>query len=80
MHSKASQDTLVSFGTHCLEGEMSFSDPFEDSGVVGVRLADYSSVDMLLVWCRGTSLIRNCLLPGPYRRPIPRALWWSSGG
>ena len=26
---------------------------------------------------RGTSLIRNCLLPGPYSRTIPRALRWS---
>jgi hypothetical protein len=29
---------------------------------------------------RGTSLIRNCLLLGPYIRPIPRGLWWSYGG
>jgi len=28
---------------------------------------------------RGTSRIRNCLLPGPYSRAIPRALWWSQG-
>ena len=27
---------------------------------------------------RGTSLIRNCLLLGPYRRPKPGALRWSS--
>ena len=26
---------------------------------------------------RGTSLIRNTLLLGPYSRPRPRALWWS---
>ena len=26
---------------------------------------------------RGTSLIRNCFLLGPYRRPMPRALWRS---
>ena len=26
---------------------------------------------------RGTSLIRNCLLLGPYSRPVPRGLWWS---
>ena len=29
---------------------------------------------------RGTSLIRNCLLVGPYSRTMPRALWWSKGG
>ena len=29
---------------------------------------------------RGTSLIRSVLLPGPYGRPMPRALRWSSGG
>ena len=26
---------------------------------------------------RGTSLIRNVLLLGPYSRTIPRVLWWS---
>jgi hypothetical protein len=26
---------------------------------------------------RGTSLIRNQTLLGPYSRPMPRALWWS---
>ena len=26
---------------------------------------------------RGTSLIRNTPLLGPYRRTIPRVLWWS---
>ena len=31
-------------------------------------------------WYRGTSLIRNTPLLGPYRRSIPRVLWWSSGG
>jgi len=29
---------------------------------------------------RGTSLIRNCLLLGPYSRPMPRVLWCSYGG
>ena len=29
---------------------------------------------------RGTSLIRNCLLLGPYSRTMPRALWRPSGG
>ena len=28
---------------------------------------------------RGTSLIRSNPLLGPYRRTIPRALWWSLG-
>ena len=29
---------------------------------------------------RGTSLIRNTPLLEPYRRTIPRALWWSQVG
>ena len=29
---------------------------------------------------RGTSIIRNCLLVGPYSRTMPRALRWSLGG
>ena len=29
---------------------------------------------------RVTSLIRNCLLLGPYSRTMPRVLWWSWGG
>ena len=29
---------------------------------------------------RGTSPIRKRLPPGPYSRPMPRALWWSWGG
>ena len=28
---------------------------------------------------RDTSLIRNCLPPGPYNRPMRRALSWSQG-
>ena len=29
---------------------------------------------------RGTSLIRNTPLLGPYSRTVPRVLWWSKGG
>jgi len=29
---------------------------------------------------RGTSLVRNRHLLGPYSRPMARALWWSQGG
>ena len=29
---------------------------------------------------RGTSLIRNRPLLGPYSRTIPRVIWWSVGG
>ena len=29
---------------------------------------------------RGTSLISNTPLLGPYNRTIPRFLWWSQGG
>ena len=29
---------------------------------------------------RGTLLIRNCLLIGPYSRPMPRARWSKGGG
>ena len=28
-------------------------------------------------WYRGTSLIRNHTLLGPYGRTIPRVIWWS---
>ena len=31
-------------------------------------------------WYRGTSLIRNTPLLGPYSRTMPRALWRSKGG
>jgi len=35
-------------------------------------------------WCheiyRGTSLIRNAPLLGPYSRTIPKVPWWSLGG
>ena len=30
--------------------------------------------------CMGTSLTRKCLFLGPYSRPMPRALRWSSVG
>jgi len=33
----------------------------------------------MLTLCRGTSLISNRPHLGPYGRPMPRALWWSSG-
>ena len=36
IHAKACQDTLSTFENSCLEGEMTFGDPFEDSGVVRV--------------------------------------------
>ena len=29
---------------------------------------------------RGTSLISNCNLLGPYSRTVPRVLWWPWGG
>ena len=29
------------------------------------------------IFYRGTSLIRNCLLLGPYSRAVPMVLWWS---
>ena len=29
---------------------------------------------------KGTSLIRNTSLLGPYSRTIPRIIWWSWGG
>ena len=28
---------------------------------------------------RGTSRITHCFLLGPYRRPMPKALWWFQG-
>ena len=33
MHSKAQQDAISTFENNCLEGNMTFGDPFEDSGV-----------------------------------------------
>ena len=35
---------------------------------------------VILCNCTGTSLMRNCLLSGPYSRPMSRALRWSQGG
>ena len=35
IHSKACQDTPLTFEDHCLEEEITFGDPFEDSGVAG---------------------------------------------
>ena len=35
---------------------------------------------ILVPWCRGTSLIRNRLLLGPYSRAMPRDPWWPYGG
>ena len=32
------------------------------------------------VRCRGASLIRTPPPVGPYRRPMPTVIWWSSGG
>ena len=29
---------------------------------------------------RGTTLVGKCTPLGPYRRPMPRASWWSWGG
>ena len=30
-------------------------------------------------YCRGASLMRKSPSLGPYRRPMPKALWWSEG-
>jgi len=34
MHSKARISALLTFEDHCLKEEMTFGDPFEDSGVL----------------------------------------------
>ena len=39
-----------------------------------------SESDIAISEYRGTSLIRNSLLLGPYTRTMPRALRWSYGG
>ena len=39
-----------------------------------MRVTLASKTNPMLAGCRGTSLIRNRLLVGPYRRTIPRAL------
>ena len=45
-------------------------------GHVRVRLVLLGSkVERLGLVCRGTSLMRNFFLPGPYSMPMPRALW-----
>ena len=36
--------------------------------------------EVVMAQYRGTSLIRSSLPLGPYRRAMPRALWWSQGG
>ena len=51
-----------------------------------MRLIDFVSLNSRLesnkeeggrgVRYRGTSLIRNAPLLGPYRRALPRTLWW----
>ena len=38
------------------------------------------SVASVLLQYRGTSLIRNTICLGSYRRSMPGALWWSGGG
>ena len=40
--SKVCQDKLSLFEINCLEGKMTFGDPFEDSGVVVARTRAYS--------------------------------------
>ena len=42
-------------------------------GVAGASLGQWRVYE-------GTSLMRNCLLLGPYSRTMPRALWLFYGG
>ena len=39
-----------------------------------------SLTDACFLSCRGTSLIRNCPLLGPYSRIMSKALWGFRGG
>ena len=44
-------------------------------------LTKYLTGPLCPVECyRSTSLVRKRTLLGPYRRPMPRALWWPRGG
>ena len=43
----------------------------------GIRRGESASRVRRAVTYRGTSLIRNNALLGPYSRTMPRALWWS---
>ena len=47
-----------------------------DLGPVGHR----SDGPLIATRYRGTSIIKKRLPVGPYRCPMPRALWWSYGG
>ena len=46
------------------------------SGGAGAKALGEDHPDMATT-CRGTLLIRNTPLLGPYSRTIPRVLWWS---
>ena len=53
---------------------------FLNEAFLNDNVSPAGGVDVLKRVCRGTSLIRNCLLLGSYSRPMPRTLQWSSGG
>ena len=48
IHSKACQDTLLTFGNHCLEEEMTFGDPFEDSSVERFNPLNLSTLSRII--------------------------------
>ena len=60
----------VPVGTLCFAGPTYLVPAPEIEGVRVSRLH-------ALATYRGTSLVRNCVLVGPYSRTMPRALRWS---
>ena len=61
-------------------------DPQNSTHRVSNRISDLETATLQVIngspdpqtqHCRGISLIRNTPLLGPYRRTIPRDLWWS---
>ena len=57
---------------------MSFKDLLLDA-TVGMDVVDAATAAYTVEAYRGTPLIRNRPILGPYSRTIHRALWWSWG-
>ena len=65
-------------GMSCLAKNRAFLGPYSLVETEGDPLPRIRRVTELITGhYRGNSLIRNRTRPGPYSRPMPRALWWS---
>ena len=85
-HKRVPLSTCVNRGTSpirkrtCVDGarELGFCHP------IALRIPHLCGAPHVSFVChvnyRGTSLIRNAPLLGPYSRTIPRVAWWSYGG